>query len=139
MAKTNKTKQVEEQIQEEQVQEFGLADINQEKYEDCEWCFQFDNDEPQIFAWMDEELNKDEDPKVMFTITNVKDSYINFTHKDGKSFKLFAREISEQGKEMRENQRKMISQMKEDERQYQERLEQLVKENLENESTNKEA
>ena len=140
MAKAKKTKIEKEEISTEQiVPEFGLADINQEKYEDCEWCFQFDEDEPQIFAWMDDELNKDEDPKVMFSITNVKDSYINFTHQNGKVFKLFAREISEQGKELREKQRVMIAQMKEDEREYQERLQEIQKQNLENESENKEA
>jgi hypothetical protein len=134
MAKAKKTKKEEVEIKEEVVvPEFGTANINQEKYDDCEWCFQFDGDEPQIFAWMDDELNKEEDPKVMFSITNVKDSYITFTHQNGKLFRLFAREISEQGKEMRENQRKMIAQMKEDEREYQERLQQI-----ENESKNKE-
>lgn len=139
MAKAKKEKIEQVETNEELVPEFGMASINQEKYDDCEWCFQFDEDEPQIFAWMDDELNKDEDPQVMFTITNVKDSYINFTHKNGKVFKLFAREISEQGKELRENQRAMIAQMKEDERAYQERLQEIEKENLENESTNKEA
>jgi hypothetical protein len=140
MAKAKKTKVEKVEIKEESaVPEFGTVTINQEKYDDCEWCFQFDDDEPQIFAWMDDELNKEEDPKVMFSITNVKDSYINFTHQNGKVFKLFAREISEQGKELREKQRVMIAQMKEDEREYQERLQQIEKENLENESTNKEA
>jgi hypothetical protein len=139
MAKDKKTKiEKMETPTEEIVPEFGLASINLEKYDDCEWCFQFDEDEPQIFAWMDDELNKEEDPKVMFSITNVKDSYINFTHQNGKVFKLFAREISEQGKELREKQRVMIAQMKEDERAYQERLQEIENEK-QNESTNKEA
>jgi hypothetical protein len=139
MAKDKKTKiEKVETPTEEIVPEFGLASINLEKYDDCEWCFQFDEDEPQIFAWMDDELNKEEDPKVMFSITNVKDSYINFTHQNGKVFKLFAREISEQGKELREKQRVMIAQMKEDERAYQERLQEIENEK-QNESTNKEA
>ena len=139
MSKAKKTKiEKVETITEEIVPECGLASINLEKYYDCEWCFQFDEDEPQIFAWMDDELNKEEDPKVMFSITNVKDSYINFTHQNGKVFKLFAREISEQGKELRETQRVMIAQMKEDERAYQERL-QEIENQKENESTNKEA
>ena len=139
MAKAKKTKKEEVQIKEEVVvPEFGMANINQEKYDDCEWCFQFDEDEPQIFAWMDDELNKEEDPKVMFSITNLKDSFISFTHQNGKIFKLFAREISEKGKELRENQRSMIVQMKEDERAYQERLQEIQKQN-EDASTNKEA
>lgn len=77
--------------------------IRQEKYEHCEWCFQFDEDEPQIFAWTDETINSEEEPKINFTITNVKDAYITFTSQSGKTFKLFPRELSEVGKKMREN------------------------------------
>ena len=137
MAKAKKTKK-EEVIDNTQLEPIGQLSLQQEKYDDCEWCFQFDEDEPQIFAWMDDELNKDEDPKVMFSITNVKDSYINFTHQNGKKFKLFAREISENGKDLREKQRVMVAQMKEDERAYQEKLQEIQKEN-ENASENKKA
>ena len=121
MAKSKKTKKVEEVIDTIQLEPIGQLGITQEKLEHCEWCFQFDNDEPQIFAWTGENDSKDEEPKVMFTITNTKDSYISFTHKDGKSFKLFARELTDEGKQLRNRQ-----------------LE-LTKQNLENESTNKEA
>ncbi len=112
MSKTKKTKKVEEVKVEEvsqQLEPIGQITLNQEKYEECEWCFQFDEDEPQVFAWTDDELNKDEDPKVIFTITNVKDSYITFQNgKTGKIFKIFAREISSEGKELREKQREAI-------------------------------
>ena len=112
MAKAKKTKKVEEVKVEEvsqQLEPIGQIALNQEKYEECEWCFQFDEDEPQVFAWTDDELNKDEDPKVIFTITNVKDSYITFQNgKTGKIFKIFAREISSEGKELREKQREAI-------------------------------
>jgi hypothetical protein len=112
MAKAKKTKKVEEVKVEEvsqQLEPIGQITLNQEKYEECEWCFQFDEDEPQVFAWTDDELNKDEDPKVIFTITNVKDSYITFQNgKTGKIFKIFAREISSEGKELREKQREAI-------------------------------
>ena len=118
MAKSKKTKK--EEVVELKATDATIA-MTQKKYDECEWCFQFDSDEPQIFAWTDSEMNKDEEPKVIFTITNTKDSYINFTHKNGKSFKLFARELTDAGKELRNKQ-----------------LE-LVKQNLENESTNKEA
>jgi hypothetical protein len=95
-----------------------------EKLEQCEWVFQFDEDEPQIFAWTSEDMT-DEDPTVTFTVSNTKDAYISFTNKEtGKKFKLFARELSKEGKEMREFQTKQAE---------------LVKQNLENESTNKEA
>jgi hypothetical protein len=114
MAKAKKTKKVEEvNIEETSQQLEPTITLEQKKYEECEWCFQFDEEEPQVFAWTDDELNKDEEPKVVFTITNVENSYITFTHKSGKVFKLFARELSEQGKELREKQREFIKQMQE--------------------------
>jgi hypothetical protein len=115
MAKSKKTKKVEEVIDNTQLEPITLS---QEKLEHCEWCFQFDGDEPQIFAWTSDDMNKDEEPKVIFTVSNTKNSYITFTHKNGKSFKLFARELSDAGRQLREQQLKL---------------------NLENESTNKEA
>jgi hypothetical protein len=83
--------------------------LQQEKYEQCEWCFQFDNDEPQVFAWTDETINSDEEPKINFTISNVKDAYISFSSADGKSFKLFPRELTEAGRQMRENSKLKIN------------------------------
>ena len=69
-------------------------------------------------------MNKNEDPKVIFTITNLEDSYISFTHgKTGKSFKIFVREMTEDGKKLRDNQR----------------LQLIAQQNLENGSENKEA
>ena len=115
MAKSKKTKKVEEVIDNTQLEPIGLT---QEKLEQCEWCFQFDEDEPQIFAWTGDNMNKDEEPKVIFTVSNTKNSYITFTHKNGKNFKLFARELSDEGRQLREQQLKL---------------------NLENESKNKEA
>ena len=120
MAKSKKAKKVEEVVDNTQLEPIGQIGLTQEKLENCEWCFQFDADVPQIFAWTGENDNKDEEPKVMITITNTKDSYITFTHKDGKSFKLFARELTEEGKQLRNRQ-----------------LE-LTKTNIENESKNKE-
>jgi hypothetical protein len=59
-----------------------------------------------VFAWTDDELNRDEDPKVIFTITNIENSYITFQNsKSGKIFKIFARELSEEGIELRNKQR----------------------------------
>jgi hypothetical protein len=118
MAKSKKTKKVEEVIDNTQLEPIGQIGLAQEKLEHCEWCFQFDGDEPQIFAWTSDDMNKDEEPKVIFTVSNTKNSYITFTHKNGKSFKLFARELSDAGRQLREQQLKV---------------------NLENESTNKEA
>ena len=109
MAKAKKTKKEEVKIEEqsEQLQPTGNITLSQKKYEECEWCFQFDEDEPQIFAWTDDsDLNKNEDPKVIFTITNVENSYITFQNgKTGKLFKLFARELTNEGIELRNKQK----------------------------------
>ena len=101
MAKTKKT-------QEENLEPIGeLKMTPSEKLEQCEWVFQFDGDEPQIFAWTGEDMT-DEEPTVTFTISNTKDAYISFTSKqNGKRFKLFARELSDEGKKLREHNLKM--------------------------------
>jgi len=91
MAKAKKTKKVEEVKVDEvsqQLEPIGEIKLTQESYEDCEWCFQFDEDEPQVFAWTDELLNQSEEPKVIFTVTNGKNSFISFS-KENKTFKIF--------------------------------------------------
>ena len=105
--------------QEENLKPIGeLKMTPPQKLEQCEWVFQFDGDEPQIFAWTGEDMT-DEEPTVTFTISNNKDAYISFTSKqNGKRFKLFARELSDEGKKLREHNLKL---------------------NIQNESENKEA
>jgi hypothetical protein len=94
--------------------------ISKEVYDQCEWCFQFDDGEPQIFAWTEENMSEEE-PTVTFTLNNTKESYITFT-KDKKVFKLFTRELTDAGKELRAKANEIDNQK-----------------NLENESTDKEA
>jgi hypothetical protein len=118
MAKAKKTK--EEKL--EPIGEIKMAPV--EKLEQCEWVFQFDEDEPQIFAWTSEN-SPEEEPTVTFTISNTKDAYISFTNRNsGKKFKLFARELSEEGLKLREFQTQQSESLKND---------------IENESKNKEA
>ena len=102
MAKTKQT-------QEENLESIGEVKMTSaEKLEQCEWVFQFDGDEPQIFAWTGEDMT-DEEPTVTFTISNTKDAYISFTSKqNGKRFKLFARELSDEGKKLREHNLKSV-------------------------------
>ena len=95
--------------------ELGEINISQKRIEDCEWVFQFDEDEPQVFAWTDPELDKNEDPKVIFSISNIENSFIGFkSSKTDKSFRIFAREISDEGKELREKQKESILNFKTD-------------------------
>ena len=102
MAKTKQT-------QEENLESIGEVKMTSaEKLEQCEWVFQFDGDEPQIFAWTGEDMTNEE-PTVTFTISNTKDAYISFTSKqNGKRFKLFARELSDEGKKLREHNLKSV-------------------------------
>jgi hypothetical protein len=104
---SNKNVQNEEVKVPEQLEPIGEIKMAEaKKFEQCEWCFQFDEDEPQIFAWTDNESDKNEDPKVIFTITNVENSYITFQNgKTGKVFKLFARELTNEGIELRNKQK----------------------------------
>jgi hypothetical protein len=113
MAKKKQKEEVVE-LQQENVQPLGELKIAPlETYKECEWCFQFDEDEAQIFAWTDEDQPKDEEPKVIFTITNTKNSYINFTDKvTGRIFKIFSRELSDEGKKMRNTQKLAFEQFK---------------------------
>lgn len=59
------------------------------KFDKTEFCFQFDDDEPIVFALGGYGADKD---NVTFTITNSANGYITFTGSDNKTFKLFARE-----------------------------------------------
>ena len=131
MAKTKKTKN-EEVAETTKLEPIGDLQIQQpEKLKDCEWVFQFDDDTAQIFAWTNEN-DSDEEPTVAFTIANNKDAYISFTNKEsGKRFKLYARELSEEGKMLREYQTKSVEDLKAD-------METFEK-NKQNENTDKEA
>ena len=63
-------------------------------FEDCEWCFQFNDGEPTVFAFTNPPQSNNE---LTFTITNSEDSEMTFANKDGE-FKIFAREITEETK-----------------------------------------
>jgi hypothetical protein len=64
-------------------------------YDNCEWCFQFDNDEPYPFAAAKKE-DLVEEPSIKFILSNNKNSVITFSH-NGKTFKLFPRELTPSG------------------------------------------
>ena len=115
-------------MENETLEPIGELKLTQpEKIENCEWVFQFDEDEPQIFAWTGEDTSIIEDPTVTLTIGNTKNAYITFKSKiSGKTFKLFARELTEEGKKLRDEETEQLQL-------------QLAKQNLENESENKEA
>lgn len=86
-------------MNEEQRKELD-ANLNKERFDDCEWCFQFDDEEPQVFAWTEEGM-KNENPSVEFKIENMEGANITFSSESGKRFSLFARKLSESGRQLR--------------------------------------
>jgi hypothetical protein len=60
------------------------------KFMPCEWAIQFDNDEPQVFATADENV---EVPELLIKLQNTSESHITFVDTTNKkSFKIYARE-----------------------------------------------
>jgi hypothetical protein len=76
-----------------------LTNIESVVYENCEWCFQFDDEEPRVFAAAEKPEEPGETPKVTFTLSNNSNSNITFSH-NGRQFKLFTRELTEEGKKI---------------------------------------
>ena len=78
-----------------QQQEAGSIEIPEEKIiTDTEWCFQFFNNEPTVFAW--QELEAEPNPLVL-QINPVEGEGLNF-QQNGMSFRIFPREISKETK-----------------------------------------
>lgn len=63
------------------------------EYKEAEWVFQFDNDEPVVFAWS----NDGEKPgEVKITLKSDSKSTITFVSPDGtKALRLYCREMSD--------------------------------------------
>ncbi len=70
------------------------------KIADAEWCFQFFNNEPIVFAWQD--ATAEPSPLVLKVNPVVSDG-LNFQH-NGMTFRIFPREISEESKLERQKQ-----------------------------------
>jgi hypothetical protein len=47
-----------------------LTKIENIVYDNCEWCFQFDDEEPRVFAAAEKPEDPIETPKVTFTLSN---------------------------------------------------------------------
>jgi hypothetical protein len=65
--------------------------------QDCEWCFQFFNNEPIVFAWQNEE---EEPTPLVLQIQPVESEGLVF-RQNGMEFKIFPRPISEESKKAR--------------------------------------
>jgi len=84
-----------------QQQEAGSIEIPEEKIiTDTEWCFQFFNNEPIVFAWS----NEDEEPApLVLQLQPTEGEGLNF-QQNGMTFRVFPREISEETKQQRAEQ-----------------------------------
>lgn len=86
----------------EELEPNGTLGIEQPKeFQQAEWCFQFFDNEPVVFAWSQSET---EPGTLVLEIKPTENSGLTFV-KDGMQFKLFAREITEEGIKMREEQK----------------------------------
>lgn len=76
-------------------------------FEQAEWCFQFNDEEPVVFAWSEIE----EDPGEFCLIVKPEEgSAAEFSSPDKKrTFKIFAREMSLDSKKVREEYRLRIA------------------------------
>jgi len=87
--------------QEELQQDAGSINIPEtQPIQDAEWCFQFFNNEPIVFAWS----NEGEEPApLVLQLQPVESEGLNF-QQNGMTFRVFPREISEETKLERKKQ-----------------------------------
>jgi hypothetical protein len=87
--------------QEELQQDAGSINLPEaQTIQDAEWCFQFFNNEPVVFAWS----NEGEEPAPLtLQLEPTKGEGLNF-QQSGMTFKIFPREISEVTKKQRQEQ-----------------------------------
>lgn len=69
-------------------------------FKDAEWCFQFFDNEPVVFAWSVEGL--EQPTPLVIQLQPHSNEGITFTQQ-GMKFRIFPREISEETKEQRRN------------------------------------
>jgi hypothetical protein len=87
--------------QEELQQDAGSINLPEvQPIQDAEWCFQFFNNEPIVFAWS----NEGEEPApLVLQLQPVESEGLNF-QQSGMTFRLFPRPISEETKLERKKQ-----------------------------------
>lgn len=82
-----------------QQQDAGIINISEKSpIVDAEWCFQFFNNEPVVFAWADE---NSEPAPLTLRIQPIEGQGLNF-QQNGMQFTIFPRPISEESKLERE-------------------------------------
>jgi hypothetical protein len=86
----------------EELQQGSVELPQKEKIKDAEWCFQFFNNEPIVFAYSNE--GEEATPLVLKLVPNEGEG-LNF-QQNGMTFRIFPRPISEETKIERQNESK---------------------------------
>jgi len=93
----------QEELQQQDAGSIDATEINvpeAQPIQDAEWCFQFFNNEPIVFAWS----NEGEEPAPLVLQLQPTDGEgLNF-QQNGMTFRVFPREISEETKLERQKQ-----------------------------------
>jgi hypothetical protein len=76
-----------------------------EEFKQAEWVFQFDDEEPVVFAWIND---PNEPGELNLNLKPNNRSDLQFTDRNGRSFKIFAREITEPTLKMIEQSEKNV-------------------------------
>jgi hypothetical protein len=83
-----------------QTQDTEFELVKENRIEQAEWCFQFFDNEPVVFAFT---KSDEESSNLVIELRPTTDDTLTFTQK-GMSFKIFPREMSEETKKAREEQ-----------------------------------
>jgi hypothetical protein len=79
--------------------EIKIADSKE--IEQAEWCFQFFDNEPVVFGWTKDE---EKSTNLVIELRPVENDTLTFSQ-NGMSFKIFPREMTEESKQLREQQK----------------------------------
>jgi hypothetical protein len=103
-----------ENQEQELPQDLGIqGTITGRKFDQAEWCFQFDDEEPNAFAWS----QSAEDPgDLNFNIGPTEGANITFRSPGGKTFTLFVREMTDAVREARDKNIALMNQAQEEEK-----------------------
>ena len=88
-----------EQLELSPEREQKLEIEQQTTIQDAEWCFQFFNNEPVVFAWQEEGV---EPSPLVLQIQPKENDGLNF-QQNGMMFRIFPRPISEETKQQRKD------------------------------------
>ena len=79
--------------------EIKIAEPNE--IQQAEWCFQFFDNEPVVFGWTKDQSKSS---NLVIELRPLEDDTLTF-QQNGMSFKIFPREMTEESKQLREQQK----------------------------------